>query len=222
MRSSSARRISGVAAFVTAPGFALPACSGPSSGGTAATVVSGSGAHATSGVDSPDPPDVKPSLTPTDQNGHRYDLVKQTAGRRTRWYFGYTHWPDVCPTTMADIALAAHRLPAAGRHRLRMFFVSTDPDRDTPGSLKQWLGAIHPDFTGLTGDFSAVRRAARSPGVGISRPVRHKDGSETVSHRAEAIVFSPRDDEAHFFYTVGTSERRYAADLSKFIKGETP
>ncbi|KIE24978.1 hypothetical protein LK08_21765 [Streptomyces sp. MUSC 125] len=221
MRITSARRAGVAVAVVAAAGFGLAACGGSSDSGPVA-VVSGPTASARPGVITLDTPDVKPALTLTDQNGHRYDLVKQTAGHPTLLYFGYTHCPDVCPTTMADIAVAARGLPAAERQELRVVFVSTDPDRDSPKRLKKWLGAIDPRFTGLTGDFTTVQRAARSLGIGVSRPVKHKDGTETVSHGAEVIVFSPRDDKAHLFYASGTSERRYAVDLPKIVKGETP
>lgn len=222
MHTPYARRVGAVAALVTAAGFALAACGGSSGGGSAASAVSGSTHSAKSGTTPLDPPDAKPALALTDQDGHPYNLVKQTAGHPTLLYFGYTHCPDVCPTTMADIAAAARKLPAAERKKLRVVFVSTDPNRDKPKRLKQWLGAIDPQFTGLTGDFSAMQRAARRLGIGVSRPVKHKDGSETVSHGAEVIVFSPKDDKAHLLYTSGTSEQRYATDLPEIIKGETP
>lgn len=218
MHTFSARRTGMATALVAAAGLALTAC-GSSSGDEPAAVVATPSISSTPGTISLDPPDAKPALTLTDEDGHSYDLVKQTEGRPTLLYFGYTHCPDVCPTTMADIALAARKLPAAERGKLRVVFVSTDPTRDTPRRLRQWLGSIDPDFTGLTGDFTAIQKAARSLGVGIARPVKHKGGSETVSHGAEVLVFSPRDDKAHFFYTAGTSEQRYAADLPRIVKG---
>ncbi len=220
MHTIPARRACAVAALVTAVGLALAACGGPSGG--PAAVVSSPTSSAKPDTISLHPPDAKPALALTDQSGRPYDLVQRTAGHPTLLYFGYTHCPDVCPTTMADIAVAAHRLPAADQQDLRVVFVSTDPERDTPQRLKQWLSAIDPDFIGLTGNFTAVQRAARSLGVGVSRPVEHKDGTETVSHGAEVIVFSPKDDKAHLFYTSGTSVQRYAADLPKIVKGETP
>ncbi|OIK26000.1 SCO family protein [Streptomyces malaysiense] len=221
MQITSARRAGVAVALAAASGFGLTACGGSSGDGPVA-VVSGPTASAEPGVIPLDPPDAKPELALTDQDGHRYDLVEQTAGHPTLLYFGYTHCPDVCPTTMADIALAARKLPAAERQKLRVVFVSTDPDRDTPERIKQWLGAVDPHFVGLTGDFTAVQRAARSLGVGVSPPVKHKDGTETVSHGAEVIVFSPKDDKAHLLYTSGTSEQRYTADLPKIVNGETP
>ncbi|WP_406175868.1 SCO family protein [Streptomyces sp. NBC_00996] len=217
MHTMPARRVGAVAALTVAAGLGLTAC-----GDQPAAVVSTPSSSARPDTISLNPPDAKPHLTLTDQNGHSYDLVKQTAGRPTLLYFGYSHCPDVCPTATVDIALAVRQLPAPDREKLRVVFVSTDPARDTPRRLKQWLGAIDPTFTGLTGDFTVVQKAARSLGVGVSTPVKHKDGSETVSHGAEVFAFSPRDDKAHLFYTSGTSQQRYAADLPKIVKGRTP
>ncbi len=169
-----------------------------------------------------DPPFTKPNLVLKDDHGQTYDLDKQTAGKPTLLYFGYTHCPDVCPTTMADIAGAARTLPKAERDQLRVVFVTTDPTRDTPQRLKQWLGAIDPDFIGLTGNFTQIQAAAKSVGVGISAPTRHADGSYTVSHGAEVISFSPKDNKAHLLYTAGVSEQQYTADLPKIVKGENP
>ncbi|MCX4862188.1 SCO family protein [Streptomyces canus] len=220
MLPARARHLRAVAALAAVAGLGLAACD--TSGDASVATVSTPSSSAPAGTVPLDTPDAKPALTLTDQNGHSYDLVKQTAGHPTLLYFGYTHCPDVCPTTMADIALAARKLPTADRRDLRVVFVSTDPTRDSPRRLKQWLGAIDPSFTGLTGNFATVQKAARSLGVGISAPVKHKDGTVTVSHGAEVLAFSPKDDKAHLLYTSGTSEQRYAADLPKLVKGETP
>ncbi|MEU9207740.1 SCO family protein [Streptomyces sp. NPDC048415] len=221
MHTLTPRRTAATATLFVAAGLGLTACAGPS-GDQPAAVVSTPSSPAAPGTVTLDTPDSKPALTLTDQNGHSYDLVRQTAGHPTLLYFGYTHCPDVCPTTMADIAQGARKLPPTGRRELRVVFVSTDPARDTPRRLKQWLGAIDPSFTGLTGDFAAIQKAARSLGVGISPPVKHQDGTVTVSHGAEVFAFSPKDDKAHLFYTSGTSAQRYAADLPKIVKGRMP
>lgn len=221
MHAPSARRAAVAATLMTTAGLGLAACDDATADQPTA-VVSAPSSSAAPGTVTLDTPDTKPHLTLTDQNGHSYDLVRQTAGHPTLLYFGYTHCPDVCPTTMADIAQAAHKMPAADRRELHVVFVSTDPSRDTPRRLKQWLGSIDPSFTGLTGNFAAVQKAARTLGVGIAAPVKHKDGSETVSHGAQVFAFSPKDDKAHLFYTSGTSEQRYASDLPKIVKGLTP
>lgn len=156
------RRLATALSLTTAAVFCLAAC-GSSSGDQPVAAVSGpSPSSAAPGTVPLNPPDPKPDLTLTDQHGHSYNLAEQTSGRPTLLYFGYTHCPDVCPTTMADIAGAASKLPTPERKQLRVVFVSTDPDRDTPQRLSAWLGAIDPGFIGLTGDFRAVQTAASS------------------------------------------------------------
>ncbi|MFI0718016.1 SCO family protein [Streptomyces sp. NPDC021224] len=169
-----------------------------------------------------DTPFTKPQLHLTDNQGKPFDLVKQTAGHPVLLFFGYTHCPDVCPTTMSDIALAKAKLPAADQAKLRVVFVSTDPDRDTPARLTEWLGAMDKSFIGLTGDFTTIENAARSVGVGIAPPVKEKDGSITVTHGAEVLAFWPKDDKAHVLYMSGTTAAQFAHDLPKLIRSEAP
>ncbi|MFI0895233.1 SCO family protein [Streptomyces sp. NPDC020983] len=169
-----------------------------------------------------DTPFSKPRLKLTDNKGKPFDLVKQTAGHPVLLFFGYTHCPDVCPTTMSDIALAKSKLPAADQAELRVVFVTTDPDRDTPARLTEWLGAMDKSFIGLTGDFTTIENAARSVGVGIAPPVKEKDGSITVTHGAEVLAFWPKDDKAHVLYMSGTTAQQYAHDLPRLIRSEAP
>lgn len=169
-----------------------------------------------------DTPFTKPALVLTDNHGKPFDLVKQTAGHPTLIFFGYTHCPDVCPTTMSDLALAKAKLSQADQAALRVVFVSTDPDRDTPARLTQWLGAMDKSFIGLTGKFETIQNAARSLGIGIDKPVKEKDGSITVTHGAEVLAFWPKDDKGHVLYMSGTTAEQYAADLPKIIRSEAP
>ncbi|GAA2650813.1 hypothetical protein GCM10010307_60260 [Streptomyces vastus] len=82
-----------------------------------------------------DQPFTKPDLVLTDTHGKTFDLRKQTDGRLTLLYFGYTHCPDACPLTVSNIALAYKDLPKADQDKMRFVFVTTDPERDTLRSL---------------------------------------------------------------------------------------
>jgi protein SCO1/2 len=215
-------------ALVAACALALTGCGGSGDSAGAGGRDSGTGnAVAISGGDTKagtllDTPFTKPGLVLTDQHGKSYDLLKQTAGHPTLLFFGYTHCPDVCPTTMSDVALAKSRLSAADQAALRVVFVSSDPERDTPARLKEWLGAMDPSFIGLTGSFTTIQAAARSVGVGIEAPVKEKDGGVTVTHGAEVLAFWPKDDRAHVLYMSGTTAAQYQADLPKLLRSEAP
>jgi protein SCO1 len=169
-----------------------------------------------------DTPFEKPDMILTDTHGAKYDLVKRTEGRPTLLFFGYTHCPDVCPTTMSDIAIAKSRLSKAEQDALVVVFVTTDPERDTPRRLREWLDAQDKSFVGLTGDFATIQAGARQLGVDVEKPVKEKDGSITVTHGAQVIAYSPKDDKAHALYLSGTTSEQFAADLPKIIKGQTP
>jgi protein SCO1 len=216
----SARRGRGIVALAaTSIVLVTTAGCGTSAGDQSAAAAPTSTASAAIRLDQPWP---KPHLVLTDDHGRAFDLVKQTAGAPTLLYFGYTHCPDVCPTTMADLANAARTLPAAQQRQMKVIFVTTDPARDTPQRLHQWLAAFDPAFIGLTGDFPAIQTAARSLGVAVDKPVRSADGTYTVTHGAEVLAFFPTDNKAHLVYTAGVSPLQYAADFPKIIKGVAP
>lgn len=215
----------GATALVAATALALTGC-GSSSSGSAASGGSDADVAAVSGRGSAgtllDTPFPKPHLVLTDNHGKPFDLVKQTAGLPTLLFFGYTHCPDVCPTTMSDLALAKSKLPAADQAKLRVVMVSSDPERDTPARLNAWLGAMDKSFIGLTGKFSVIQTAAKSVGVGIDAPVKEKDGSVSVTHGAEVLAFWPKDDMGHVLYMSGTTAAQYQAELPKIIRSEAP
>lgn len=143
-------------------------------------------------------------------------------GKAVVMFFGYTHCPDVCPTTMSDIAIAKSKLSASQQAALKVVFITTDPARDSPARLGEWLAAMDKTFIGLTGDFTTIQAGARSIGVDVEKPVKEKDGSITSTHGAQVIAYSPKDDKAHVLYMSGTTSDQFLADLPKIIKGETP
>jgi protein SCO1/2 len=164
-------------------------------------------------------PFAKPSFTLTDSDGRPYDFTQQTNGKLTVVYFGYTHCPDVCPTTMADLAAALRALPAAESAKISVVFVSTDPTRDTPAVLHTWLAQFDPAFIGLTGPFATIQQAGKALGIPIFPPTLGADGSYTVTHGAEVLAFNT-DDEAHVVYTAGTTVGQYDHDLPLLLAGE--
>ncbi|MCB5178020.1 SCO family protein [Streptomyces antimicrobicus] len=169
-----------------------------------------------------DRPFDKPDLTLTDTTGRPWNLREQTKGKPTLIYFGYTNCPDVCPLTMSNIAVAKKALPKADQDNLRVVFVTTDPERDTPDSLGTWLKAQDPSFVGLTGDFATIQAAARSLGIGIDPAKKEADGKVVSMHGAQVIAFSPKTDEGYVLYGESTTVDDYTKDLPKIAKGENP
>ncbi|MFI9343116.1 SCO family protein [Streptomyces sp. NPDC052773] len=168
-----------------------------------------------------DQPFEKPDLVLTDTHGEKYDLREETAGKPTLIYFGYTNCPDVCPLTMNNIAVAKKRLPKAQQDELRVVFVTTDPERDTPEALGKWLKGIDPQVVGLTGDFATVQAGARTLGISIEPPKKEK-GKVVSMHGTQVIAFSPKTDAGYVLYGEDATVDDYIKDLPKLVKGEKP
>ena len=153
----------------------------------------------------------RPSFTLTDTSGAAFDFKAATAGKPTLLFFGYTNCPDVCPTTMADIAVALRGLDAALVRQLQVVFVTTDPARDSPAVLGQWLARFDADlptrFIGLTGDQATIDQAQLSTGVPLA-----EDGGKLHS---SLLLLYGSDDEAHVAFDAGNTARDIAADLRR-------
>lgn len=208
------------AALFAAASLTLTACGSGDSGSPVAVVSAESEQRPATILDQPFE---KPELVLTDTEGEKYDLRKETAGRPTLVYFGYTHCPDVCPLTMNNLAVAKKQLPKADQEKLRIVFVTTDPERDTPAELGSWLKGIDPEIVGLTGDFSTIQAAARTLGISIEPTHKDKKTGKTVSvHGTQVIAFSPKTDAGYVLYGEDTKVDDYIKDLPKIVKGQNP
>lgn len=209
------------AALLAAATLTLSACgSGDDSKSPIAVVSEASGSDQAAIV--LDQPFEKPDLVLTDTHGKKYDLRKETKGRPTLIYFGYTHCPDVCPLTMNNLAVAKKALPKAEQAELRVVFITTDPGRDTPSELGKWLKGIDPQFIGLTGDFSTIQAGARSLGISIEPTKKDKNGKLVSVHGTQVMAFSPKTDGGYLLYDEDATVDDYTKDLPKIIKGANP
>lgn len=161
-----------------------------------------------------------PAVTLTDTAGAPFALPARTAGKLALVFFGYTNCPDVCPTTVADLAAALTRIPAADRSRVMVLFVTTDPTRDTGPVLHRWLNQFDGSFIGLTGPAPAVARLAAATGVTFSTPAPQADGSITVTHGSQVTAVSP-DGTARVGYQAGADVADYAHDIPLLLAGES-
>jgi protein SCO1 len=101
-------------------------------------------------------------------------------------FFGYTHCPDICPMELATMAAALDRLGVKAGD-VAAFFVSVDPERDTPAHLGGYVGLFHEQITGLTGEPEAIAAAAGAF-YAYYEKVAHDDGDYTVDHFARTLV----------------------------------
>ncbi len=167
----------------------------------------------------------KPDLTFTDTHGKPYAFTTATAGQLTLLYFGYTHCPDICPVTMANLAAVIDRMPEEVQRHITVVFVTTDPDRDTPEVIGKWLAAFSPSFVGLTAPDS-VLLAAQSvvrvlPAVKDTNTVPGgKPGDYVVGHAAQVVVYT-RDGKGRLEYPPDTRQKDWAHDLPLLVKFDT-
>jgi protein SCO1/2 len=110
-------------------------------------------------------------------------------GKVVALFFGYTHCPDVCPTTLADLARVMNML-GKDADKVQVLFVTLDPDRDTREILGQYPPAFHTTFIGLSGDASATQAAAQAFGI-VFQKQPTKSGSYTLDHSAGTFLIAP-------------------------------
>ncbi len=208
-----------IAALLLTAGLALSACGSDDgdqaaaaeghghSGGPVATLEGPGDDYA--GIDLRDPYQ-RPSFTLTDDTGASYDFAAATAGRPTLLFFGYTNCPDICPTTMADVALALRATDPALAEQVQVVFVTTDPATDTPSVLGEYLQRFDADlptrFVGLTGDQETIDQAQLSAGV----PLAEDEGRMHSTH----LLLYGADDQAHVAFDAGNTARDIAGDLA--------
>jgi protein SCO1/2 len=209
------------AALLAAAALTLSACGSGDDGKQPVTVVSEETASDKAAIVL-DKPFEKPDLVLTDTHGKKYDLRKETQGKPTLIYFGYTNCPDVCPLTMSNIAVAKKQLPKAEQDELRVVFVTTDPERDTPAALGKWLKGIDAQVVGLSGDFDTIQAGARTLGISIEPPHKDKNGKMVSTHGTQVVAFSPKTDAGYVIYTEDAQVDDYIKDLPKLIEGEKP
>jgi protein SCO1/2 len=137
-----------------------------------------------------DPPDPAPDFELIDASGQPYRL-SDGAGQARLLFFGFTHCPDVCPTTLARLATALDQLgPDAARSRV--LFVSVDPERDTPERIGSYLADFESPMTGLTGPIPALEAMAASYHVAFFKDPPDAEGDDyTMVHSGSVFLIDP-------------------------------
>lgn len=154
-----------------------------------------------------DPPQPRPQFSLTDTAGSEFRFGTRTAGKPTLLFFGYTNCPDVCPTTLADIALALQQVPDAVRRRTQVVFVSTDVKRDTAAVLKAYLAKFDTGlpnrFIGLRGSQGEVDAAQVAAHVTLAE-------DEGQTHSSQVLLYGT-DDYARVAFLQSTNQAAQVA-----------
>ncbi|MBW3660791.1 MAG: SCO family protein [Gemmatimonadetes bacterium] len=174
------------------------------------------------GVVTPEPLP-KPDVPLLDTEGETYSVAEETAGKLTFVFFGYTHCPDVCPIHMANLAAALDHLGRDVRRRVAVVFVTTDPARDTPRRIREWLDRWDRGFVGLRGGEAEVEEIQRSLKLppSVEEPPR-EDGGYMVGHAAQVVAFAP--DGRTVLYPFGIRQSDWVHDIPLLLgrRGRPP
>jgi protein SCO1/2 len=149
----------------------------------------------------------------TDQAG-RTVTERNMQGRPTLIFFGFTHCPDICPTSLFEISEV---LRAMGKDadRVNAYFISVDPERDTAAAMKDYLSSFDPHLEGLTGNPDEVAKVISAYRV-YARKVPLKDGDYTMDHTA-LIYLMDRDGRFVSPFNLKRTPEQAAADLRRYL-----
>ena len=128
------------------------------------------------------------ALELTDHTG-RARRLEDFRGKAVVLFFGFTHCPDICPTTLAEISQAIRSL-GPDAERVQLLMVSVDPERDTQDSLAKYVTAFDARFLGLRGDLAATRKVAAEFKIYFEK--RKQGDSYSVDHSAQSYVIDPQ------------------------------
>ena len=149
----------------------------------------------------------------TDQAG-QIVTEKSLQGRPMLIFFGFTHCPDVCPTSLFEISEVL-RAMGSDADRVNAYFISVDPERDTDAAMKDYLSSFDPHLKGLTGGPDAVAKVISGFRV-YARKVPLKDGDYTMDHTALIYLM---DRDGHFVspFNLKRTPEEAAADLQRYL-----
>ncbi|RYY56500.1 MAG: SCO family protein [Comamonadaceae bacterium] len=141
--------------------------------------------------------------------------LKDFRGKAVVVFFGYTQCPDVCPTTLAEIAQAKKLLGPDG-DKVQGVFITVDPERDTPELLKAYMANFGPDFVALRGTPEQVAALAKDYKVYFKKVEGKAPGSYTMDHSAASFVYDPQG-RLRLYTRYGSGPQALAGDLRQLL-----
>lgn len=208
------------AAVLLAVGVGLAGCGGGASTSGAASVSSAAGTSGFTGDALPQPVTLSSAAAGeafASSAGGTTTLGTLQRGHVMLVYYGYTHCPDVCPTTMADLGVALRKASPALQRKVQVVFITADPARDTAPVMRAWLAhfdyGLATPFVGLTASQDQIDTVAKTMGVPLSPPVVAANGTVTVDHGAQTLPFV--DGQAKLVWLASTTPDDYLHDLQK-------
>jgi protein SCO1/2 len=151
----------------------------------------------------------------TDFNGQRRQL-SDFRGKAVVVFFGYTHCPDVCPTTLSTLAAATKKLGPDG-DKVQVLFITADPERDTGEVLKQYVTAFNPAFLGLRGSADETAKVAKEFKVIVQKNAGADPNNYTVDHSSGTYIYDPTG-KLRLYVGYGQGADVFAHDLGLLLK----
>jgi protein SCO1 len=156
-----------------------------------------------------------------DQNGKPFHLG-ELRGKAVLFSFGFTHCPNVCPTTLSNLAKVYRALPGKDREKVQVLFISIDPTRDKPETMKNYVPYFDSSFLGLTGTETQVAEAAKAYGAyyDIVRDSGADPNAYSVNHSALTYLINP-DGRWKLLYNFDqlSDSRKMMEDVEKVLAG---
>jgi protein SCO1/2 len=149
-----------------------------------------------------------------DHNGQMRSLA-DFKGKAVVIFFGYTQCPDVCPTSLTELAEAKRLLGPQGE-RLQGLFISVDPDRDTPEVMKAYMGSFDSGFLALHATSEQLKTLAQSYKVYYKKIEGKTPTSYTMDHSAGSYVYDPQG-RIRLYHRYGSGPQALAGDIKKLL-----
>ena len=149
--------------------------------------------------------------------GGKVRTMEDFRGKAVVVFFGYMQCPDVCPTTLAEIAEARKLLGPDGQ-RVQGVFITVDPERDKPELLQAYVGNFSPDFVALRGTPEQVAEVAKDFKVYYKKVEGKAPGSYTMDHSAASYVYDPQG-KLRLYTRYGSGAQALADDLKLLLNG---
>jgi protein SCO1 len=161
-----------------------------------------------------DPPVAAADFTLTDQNGNAFRLSEQR-GKTALIFFGFTNCTDICPVTLSQFKQIKQQLGKKA-DKLEFIFVTVDPERDSPGTIKQYLANFDPAFIGLSGSSEAMQQVWQDYGVYVEKGPVDGQGNYEVDHPSRVYLVDAQGNW-RATYPFGMETGQIAGDLAHVI-----
>jgi protein SCO1/2 len=157
-----------------------------------------------------------PALSFTDTEGQQVTPTEVAPTPVTLVFFGYTHCPDICNVVLANFASALRGASPAVRKEVRLLFVTTDPARDTPDVVRDYLDRFDPTYEGLVAPVGTIEKAAKALYISYEKPDGSQGGNYMVSHGTYTTGFL--HGSARVVWSADSTVADLRADLTRLAR----